>query len=58
MATGARAWLARTHEAGRRFPKRMHHPFHAHPVFGPDGRTIVFNDYTAAGLPAVSILHF
>ncbi len=56
MASGARSWLARTHEAGRRFPQRMRHPFHAHPAFGPDGRTVVFNDYTADGLPAVTIL--
>ncbi len=58
MATGERSWLARTHEAGRRFAGRMRHPFHAHPAFSPDGRTVVFNNYTAAGLPAVSILHF
>jgi hypothetical protein len=58
MATGERSWLARTHEAGRGFAGRLRHPFHAHPAFGPDGQTVVFNNYTAAGLPAVSILHF
>lgn len=56
MASGERSWLARTNEAGRRFPQRMRHPFHAHPAFSPDGRTVAFNDYTADGLPAVSIL--
>lgn len=59
VATGERSWLARTDISGLRFPGRMRHPFHPHPHFAPDGRTVVFNDYAGPdGLPSVSIIRF
>lgn len=58
MASGARTWLARTHEAGLRFGQPRNHPWHPHPHLGPDGRLAVFNDFTADAAPAVSLIRF
>lgn len=51
-ATGAREFLARTHRGPL-------HPFHPHPVFSPDGRTVFYNDIaecgTRGGVAAVAL---
>lgn len=57
MRSGERAWLARTDASVLRFAGRMRHPFHPHPHFSPDGRSVVFNDHHGPdGLPCVSIV--
>ena len=42
MQHGRRFWLARSHAA-------LHHPWHPHPHFTPDGRYIIYNDYQHDG---------
>ncbi len=42
MRSGRRSWLARSHAA-------LHHPWHPHPHFTPDGQYIIYNDYEHDG---------
>lgn len=53
MTTGERRRLARTGELAHRAERGPEHPYHPHPAFSPDGKSVVFNDWVEDGARVV-----